>query len=164
MCQDGSTFKSQVKYAPYFLLACKDGTENEVESFLRRRYDGTVLEIEHVDKEDLDLKNHLSGKQQLYLKVMFATVSDLMEVRREVLQHVKKNQAKSDAAEAYEAFHRREAHEQGRTAAKKQIADYAEYMIDIREYDVPYHVRWLIDAKIRCGYWYEVRRCRLTSG
>jgi DNA polymerase epsilon subunit 1 len=30
-------------------------------------------------------------------------------------------------------------------------------MIDIREYDVPYHMRWLIDTETRCGWWYNVK-------
>ena len=30
-------------------------------------------------------------------------------------------------------------------------------MIDIREYDVPYHMRFLIDTETRCGWWYNVR-------
>jgi hypothetical protein len=31
MQQDGTTFKAQVKYAPYFLLACKPNCEHDVE-------------------------------------------------------------------------------------------------------------------------------------
>ena len=27
---------------------------------------------------------------------------------------------------------------------------------DIREYDVPYHIRVCIDNEIRCSFWYEV--------
>jgi DNA polymerase elongation subunit (family B) len=37
------------------------------------------------------------------------------------------------------------------------VADYADAMIDIREYDVPYHMRWLIDTEVRCGWWYNVK-------
>ena len=66
-----------------------------------------------VDKEDLDLKNHLSGLTQRYLKVVFATVQDLMDVRREVMPLVKKNQTKCEAAAAYEALHRMETETSG---------------------------------------------------
>ena len=109
MQQDGETFKAQVKYAPYFLIATKPDCENDVEAFLRRRYEGKIHDVLIVDKEDLDLKNHLSGLTQRYLKVVFATVQDLMDVRREVLPMVKKNQSRSEAAEAYEALHQMEA-------------------------------------------------------
>jgi DNA polymerase epsilon subunit 1 len=46
-----------------------------VAAFLRRRYEAKVNDVEIVEKEDLDLKNHLAGLQQKYLKVTFATVS-----------------------------------------------------------------------------------------
>ena len=34
--------------------------------------------------------------------------------------------------------------------------DPSEYIVDIREYDVPYHVRVAIDRDIRIGKWYTV--------
>ena len=177
MQQDGATFKTQVKYAPYFLISTKPECEHDVEAFLRRRYEGKILNVEMVDKEDLDLKNHLSGLQQRYLKVIFSTVQDLMDVRREVMPMVKRNQQKCEAQEAYEQLHQMEtdvggdgdgrshhrATERGGGAAqqkskgKRAIANYADAMIDIREYDVPYHMRWLIDSEVRCGWWYDVR-------
>jgi DNA polymerase epsilon subunit 1 len=36
------------------------------------------------------------------------------------------------------------------------IVDASDFIVDIREYDVPYHVRVLIDLDIRVGKWYEV--------
>ena len=42
MQQDGETFKAQVRYAPYFLLATKPDCEHDVEAFLRRRYEGKM--------------------------------------------------------------------------------------------------------------------------
>ena len=113
MQQDGETFKAQVKYAPYFLIATEPDCENDVEAFLRRRYEGKIHDVLIVDKEDLDLKNHLSGLTQRYLKVVFATVQDLMDVRREVMPLVKKNQTKCEAAAAYEALHRMETETSG---------------------------------------------------
>ena len=180
MQQDGATFKAQVKYAPYFLIATKPNCEHDVEAFLRRRHEGKIHDVIIVDKEDLDLKNHLSGLQQKYLKVVFATVQDLMDVRREVLPMVKNNQNKCQAAEAYEALHQMEvmngANQGGRShhagaggsssgggagaggsKGKRAVANYGDAMIDIREYDVPYHMRWLIDTETRCGWWYNVK-------
>jgi DNA polymerase epsilon subunit 1 len=34
--------------------------------------------------------------------------------------------------------------------------DYINCIIDLREYDVPYHVRFAIDNDVRCGQWYDV--------
>jgi DNA polymerase epsilon subunit 1 len=181
MQQDGQTFKAQVRYAPYFLLATKPDCEHDVEAFLRRRHEGKIHDVVMVDKEDLDLKNHLSGLKQRYLKVIFATVQDLMDVRREVLPMVKKNQQKNEAAEAYEALHAMELGNDGgagrahhreterggvnggahdgrvKSKGKSGVGNYADAIVDIREYDVPYHMRWLIDTDARCGWWYDVR-------
>uniref|UniRef100_A0A182TGS6 DNA polymerase epsilon catalytic subunit n=1 Tax=Anopheles melas TaxID=34690 RepID=A0A182TGS6_9DIPT len=40
-----------------------------------------------------------------------------------------------------------------------QNVDFYDYIVDIREHDVPYHVRVSIDLNIFCGTWYTVR-CR----
>jgi DNA polymerase epsilon subunit 1 len=36
------------------------------------------------------------------------------------------------------------------------VAQYLTKITDIREYDVAYHVRTMIDNEIRCAYWYSV--------
>lgn len=51
-----------------------------------------ISHIDYVDKEDLDLVNHLSGKTQKYLKLSFKNIQDLMTVRAELLIIVQKNQ------------------------------------------------------------------------
>jgi hypothetical protein len=52
---------------------CQDNTEAEVEAYLRRKYEGSIANAVVVDKEDLDLKNHLTGLKRPYLKVSFST-------------------------------------------------------------------------------------------
>ena len=37
------------------------------------------------------------------------------------------------------------------------ITDQMENIVDIREYDVPYHVRVAIDNKLNVGHWYRVK-------
>jgi len=51
-------------YRPYFLLRVKEGTEAEVEQYLRRKFENRIASVEVIEKEDLDLKNHLVGKTQ----------------------------------------------------------------------------------------------------
>jgi DNA polymerase epsilon subunit 1 len=153
MCQDGSTFKAQFKFAPYFYIGTKENTELEVDAYLRRRYEGQIANIQVVSKEDLGLKNHLSGLQHSYLKVSFNTVQELMNVKSELLPIVDRNRAKLDAAQAYESLL------QGMTSTKQatgKIQDYVDFILEMREYDVPYHVRFAIDNDIRCGLWYMV--------
>ncbi|XP_058761674.1 DNA polymerase epsilon catalytic subunit A-like isoform X2 [Vicia villosa] len=146
--QDGSSFKTKYRFRPYFYVATKNKMEMDVDAYLRRRYEGQIADIKIVEKEDLDLKNHLSGLRKSYLKISFDTVQQLMNVKSDLMHVVERNKAKSDAAEAYESIL------SGRREQKLQ--DFLDCIIDLREYDVPYHVRFAIDNDIRCGLWYDV--------
>ncbi|GAU25117.1 hypothetical protein TSUD_274060 [Trifolium subterraneum] len=146
--QDGSSFKTKYRFRPYFYVATKNKMEMDVDAYLRRRYESQIADIKIVEKEDLDLKNHLSGLRKSYLKLSFDTVQQLMNVRNDLMHVVERNKAKSDAAEAYESILT------GRREQKLQ--DFLDCIIDLREYDVPYHVRFAIDNDIRCGLWYDV--------
>lgn len=146
--QDGSSFKSKYKFFPYFYAATKSNMEMDVEAYLRRRYESQIANIEIVGKEDLDLRNHLSGLCKNYLKISFDTVQHLMDVKRDLLHIIERNHAKFAAAEAYESVlaERRE----------QRLQDFLDFIVDLREYDVPYHVRFAIDNDVRCGQWYNV--------
>ncbi|XP_062219147.1 DNA polymerase epsilon catalytic subunit A-like [Phragmites australis] len=146
--QDGSTFKVKYKFRPYFYAATKDKMELEVEAYIRRRYEGEISDIEIIEKEDLDLKNHLSGLKRKYLKLQFDAVQQLMRVRNDLLHVVEKNEEELDAAEAFETIHG--------VKRVERTQDYINCIIDLREYDVPYHVRFAIDNDVRCGQWYNV--------
>jgi DNA polymerase epsilon subunit 1 len=89
--QDGGTFKATVTFAPYFLSGVKTGSHASAEAYLRRRFEGKFSDIECVEKEDLDLANHLSGLKKVYIKVQFNGEAQFMETRREVQQIVRRN-------------------------------------------------------------------------
>ena len=146
---DGDCFKVKKTFAPYFLLGVKEGNERNVDELLRRRFEEQVLDVEYVTMEDLDLKNHLSGIQRTLLKVSFRVVTDLMEVKRELLPIVEKNQSKAGANDVY-------ADPFGTEKTQQKSADYFDTIIDIREFDVPYVSRVSIDLFLRIGLWYEV--------
>ena len=57
------------RYSTGATAAMQDGAEQEVDGYLRRKYTTSIRDIETVSKEDLDLKNHLSGLQRKLLKV-----------------------------------------------------------------------------------------------
>lgn len=60
--QDGSRFKIRQVFKPYFYVQAKIGLENEILNFIGRRFEKKVnIKVEMVEKEDLDLNNHLSG-------------------------------------------------------------------------------------------------------
>ncbi|CAN7979975.1 unnamed protein product, partial [Ixodes pacificus] len=158
--EDGSRFKASLPYEPYFYVAAKPGTEQEVISFLTRKYQGTIVRVEQVPKEDLDLPNHLVGLKRTYLKLLFLSVSDLIKVRKELLPAIRKNQERQTTSCTLVCFH--PVRPQSRngaepSAASKRMMEQTENIVDIREHDVPYHIRVSIDLKIFVGLWYAVR-------
>ena len=99
---DGSTFKAVTIYAPYMLVAVQNNrTENEIEEWLARRFEGLVTAVDVLWKEDLDLANHLSGLKRKYLKLSFRNTADLMTVRKVILPAVAENKRRMATQDAY---------------------------------------------------------------
>lgn len=158
---DGSRFKCTVAYQPYLLVKPDEKQAIEVARFLSRKYAGQLVSVEHIYKEDLDLPNHLSGLKQQYLKLTFLNQTAMTKVRREIMAAVRKNTEREKSNTYYlqmlaSSLAATSANEGG--DGKKQL-DYMDCIMDIREHDVPYHVRVSIDLKIFCGQWYNIR-CR----
>ncbi|XP_059750084.1 DNA polymerase epsilon catalytic subunit A isoform X1 [Balaenoptera ricei] len=158
---DGSRFKVALPYKPYFYIATRKGCEREVSSFLSKKFQGKIAKVETVPKEDLDLPNHLVGLKRNYIKLSFNTVEDLVKVRKEISPAVKKNREQGHASDAYTAMLtsvlRGGSVITDEEEASKKIADQLDNIVDMREYDVPYHIRLSIDLKIHVAHWYNVR-------
>lgn len=100
--EDGSTFKSTVEFDPYFLIAVKKGHESEVEEWVKRvPGEGVVKTVKRVEKEDLNMPNHLLGYRRTFLELRFANVNDLMAARRDIMPIAEKNKKNVDAMDAY---------------------------------------------------------------
>lgn len=129
---------------------------------VQKGFEGIIKKIQRVDKEDLRMPNHLLGYRRTFLKLSFVNVGDLLAVRRVVLPIGEKNKKKMNAMDTYvevsaaptgvDIFDDYEEHN-GRPTG---FIDASDFIIDTREYDVPYHVRVAIDKDIRIGKWYTV--------
>lgn len=99
---DGSTFKATVEYEPYFLIAVKRGHESEVEEWIKRvPGDGVTKTVQKVEKDDLDMPNHLLGYKRTFLKLSFANVNDLLAVRRDIMPLAEQNKKNMNTMDAY---------------------------------------------------------------
>jgi DNA polymerase epsilon subunit 1 len=87
--------------------------------------------------------NHLSGIKLKVLKLNFKNISDLVNVRSTLRPIVTKNKTKEKILSYTELLN---------PSTKIDMMDMIQ---DLREDDVPYHVRVCIDNEIRCGKWYE---------
>ncbi|KAF5679059.1 DNA polymerase epsilon subunit 1 [Fusarium circinatum] len=162
--EDGSTFKATVEFDPYFLIAVKKGRESEVEEWVKRVAGGGVVKsIRRVEKDDLNMPNHLLGYRRTFLELRFANVNDLMAARKDIMPIAEKNKKNMNAMDAYaevatsngdfDLFDDSRDDDRNMNTA---LSDASDFIVDIREYDVPYHVRVMIDLDIRAGKWYFV--------
>ncbi|XP_055613279.1 DNA polymerase epsilon catalytic subunit 1 [Uranotaenia lowii] len=157
---DGTRYKMTIIYAPYLLLITKEGQALEVSKFLTKKYSGQLLNVEFIEREDLDLPNHLSGLKQNLLKLTFANTTHMTKVKRDLAAAVRKNKERDKANTYYMQMLSNSlavASEGG--AGSNQNQDFYDSIMDMREHDVPYHVRVSIDLNIFCGLWYTMR-CR----
>ncbi|KIX02214.1 DNA polymerase epsilon catalytic subunit A [Rhinocladiella mackenziei CBS 650.93] len=159
---DGDNFKATVEYDPYFLLAVKRGREVEVEEWCKRMFEGLVKSVHRISKEDLQMPNHLLGYKRTFLQLTFTNVSNLLSVRKVVMPIAEKNKEKVNAMDTYAEVASATAgfdvydEKQAQGIRLNGIAEAKDYIVDIREFDVPYHVRVTIDKDIRIGKWYTV--------
>jgi DNA polymerase epsilon subunit 1 len=98
---DGGTFKATLEYDPYFLVAVKRGREAEVEEWIKRGFEGLVKNVKKVEKEDLQMPNHLLGYRRTLLQLSFANVGDLLNVRKGIMPIAEKNKKKVSAMDTY---------------------------------------------------------------
>jgi DNA polymerase epsilon subunit 1 len=139
--EDGDRFKGTITFSPYFFIKCVEGKEAEVEEWLRRKHGSTIESMNRMQKEDLDMPNHVSGKRALYLKLSFRNTNDQVKVRNAVTTDMGRRT----------------------TDSSQTVKSPSGYIIDIREHDVPYHLRVAIDLDIRCGLWYTVSVTNATN-
>ena len=160
--EDGGTFKATVEYDPYFVLCVRRGKESEVEEWCRRRFEGVIKNFRRVEREDLQMPNHLLGYRRTLLQLSFANVGDLLTVRKGILPIAEKNKGKMNALDTYAEVASVNAgfsfldHDHDYERQSNAFVDPSDFIVDIREYDVPYHVRVSIDKDIRVGRWYNV--------
>lgn len=159
MTMNASRFKVSVVYQPYFLVLPKQDTIHEIQNFLQRKYGGTS-KIEIIQKEDLDQPNHLIGLKQNMIKLQFANNNSLQKVKREINLAVKKNREREKNNTFYmKMLSSSLGPSKGDGGGFPSNQDYMDQILDIREHDVPYHVRVSIDLQVFCGLWYNIR-CR----
>lgn len=145
-----------VIYTPYLLLITKEDHALEVAKFLSRKYEGQLQKVEHINKEDLDLPNHLSGLKQDLLKLTFANISHMNKIKKDLSAAVRKNKPNTIYMQMLSSALTVSSEGEGKSSAV-QSTDFYESIMDMREHDVPYHVRVSIDLNIFCGLWYTMR-------
>lgn len=159
--EEGGSFKVTVPYDPYFFVAVTVSRESEAEEVLKKFLEPcNVKSIRHVIKEDLSIPNHLVGLKKTLIKLTFHNIPDLLAARRLITPIVKDNQMKKDSRDTYNVMNFTNLNninsDDFGSNDNGPTMDPTAYLEDIREYDVPFHVRVSIDKNIRVGKWYSV--------
>ncbi|KAL7072166.1 hypothetical protein ACQ4LE_008340, partial [Meloidogyne hapla] len=148
----GGRFKISYLFRPYLYLEAVPGNEFAVAEFLSRKYH--FIQVEHVEKENLDLKNHLSGLKSKYLRVSFPSTVEQIQFRRELFPQIRKNQKAKEKSTEYTTL-LTEYMEEGKDDKYADVSP-LEQIVDIREYDLPFDMRVCIDGRFFVGHWYTV--------
>ena len=150
--EEGGSFKTTVRYDPYFFVTCADETRvHDVEEYLKKLLENCIKKVDLVTKDDLAMNNHLVGLKKHLLKLSFSNNNQLFEARRLLRPILAINENDNEKKDIYNA---------GPDSNNRDVKTLIE---DIREYDVPYHVRVSIDKNIRVGKWYKVSAHGLTE-
>ena len=147
-------------------MRCKSGTETIVEDYLRKKFENLIESIERVEKEDLEMPNHLSGRKGKFLKLSFRNTIDLSATREVLQPAVQKNSEMAKERGMHnedlmnfvdDSMGSSNYSTNSNNMRRKNPESYGlNNIVDLREHDIPYHLRVNIDLSIRCGLWYTV--------
>ena len=147
--EKGEWFKALFPYEPYFYLKWEAKDAKDVVFYINKAFEKKVSQIDYIDKVDLGLANHLSGKTQKYIKLSFKKVEDLVEVRNELRTIINRNNEQLKKRNEIENIFMKDAEIQ-------EEENFLMKILELREYDIPYYTRVCIDNEIRVSYWYEL--------
>jgi len=145
--ESGKLIKGLYSYEPYFFIKCKAEVAKDMMPFIHKNFADTVASVDFVKtKMDLAQPGHLMGQTQLLLKLKFKNVQDLVNTRNQLRPIVEANKNRAEREGLY-----------WQENQKSDTENMMNYITEIREDDVLYHARVMIDEDIRCSFWYNVK-------
>ena len=79
----------------------QENSEQDVEQYLRKKFETLIVRIVRRNKIDLDMPNHLVAPSRLFLQLCFRNVGDLWRVRKAIMPMVRRNKERKSTMEAY---------------------------------------------------------------
>ncbi|KAA8497716.1 DNA polymerase epsilon catalytic subunit A [Porphyridium purpureum] len=160
---DGRDFRATLVAHPYFYLAAENDQLVDVEAALRRSYAELIVNLSHVELNDLSQLNHLASESsRAFLKVELRSSRDLTMLKRKLMPyanaHKQRQSYSSSSAGAGSslAVTLNQRSSSGVTSGVAQHNHALSLICDIREHDVAPVNRVAIDLNVRAGYWYNV--------
>ncbi|KAL6933559.1 related to DNA polymerase epsilon catalytic subunit A [Hanseniaspora guilliermondii] len=151
---EGGYYKTTHFFKPYLFVLLNENINsllaenvdkvfNGCEQFLKKEISG-IVDLKIMDREDLKMDNHLIGLKRKMIKISFNSELEMNQARFRLNRLIASN-----------------------------IANYGEnghinstlpedFITDIREYDVPFHTRVMIDIDLRVGKWFTYKNGTYT--
>ena len=77
---------------------------SEIVFYLNKSFEDFLKSVQIIQKEDLELVNHLSGKKGKFIKLTFKNIRGLQDVKNKLLPIIEKNKKNREMNEAYEGW------------------------------------------------------------
>ncbi|KAK2962332.1 putative DNA polymerase epsilon catalytic subunit A [Blattamonas nauphoetae] len=159
--EDGSRFKVAVQHDPYFYIKTTTGNEELVEKQLIQIFgkgENPIKKSEILERDDLEVPNHLSGVKGTLIKLSFDQVSHLTNVRNDIQRRINASRKTSTDVLGKSMAMVFSGHQEKYTREHDDEFDAFANIVEFREYDVPYLMRVCIDLGIRAGQWYSIEQ------
>ncbi|OMH80188.1 DNA polymerase epsilon catalytic subunit A [Zancudomyces culisetae] len=110
-----------------------EGSEIEAEEWIKRKYEESLSKTSIVEKEDLDMANHLLGKSKKCIKLEFDNIKELISVRKSLQAIIARN------------IEKQKTNRYGEIGTESGATKTQESIVELREYDIPYYQRVAMD-------------------
>ncbi|GMM40373.1 DNA polymerase epsilon catalytic subunit [Hanseniaspora uvarum] len=151
---EGGYYKTSHFFKPYLFVLLNENINsllaenidkvfNGCEQFLKRDISG-IQELKIMDREDLKMDNHLTGLQRKMIKISFGSELEMNQARFRLNRLIASNVSNFG--------------DNGHINSTKP----EDFIVDIREYDVPFHTRVMIDIDLRVGKWFTYKNGTYT--
>lgn len=77
---------------------------SEIVFYLNKSFENFLKSVQIIQKEDLELVNHLSGKKGKFIKLTFKNIRGLQDVKTKLVPLIEKNKKNREMNEAYEGW------------------------------------------------------------
>jgi len=148
--RNGTTFRCTFLYRPYFFvqISSKQSVAT-MKDILADRFANEGVFAEVVDKEDLDLEDHIVGRSRKLIKLSFENVDGMSKARNNLSREMR--QKRNTESFSFDA------------PDKGKAVSAMESIEQLYEFDVDYINRVCIDKKINCGRWFDVERKQMAT-
>lgn len=137
-------FRLSFSYSPYFYLMVQEGQEEIVKDWVERKWI-IISSVQILEKQDLNLVNHLTGLVRKVLRLEFKNCGQLWQVRKELLSIIQRNKKLGSGSKDQDQDLCLGIMLNAKEDMIFKKEDPSQSLLELREFDIPYYLRTAID-------------------